>query len=272
MILRCGPEASRLRLPSLTFLAVFMLFGCRVSPLTNQIEVGTEPFVIFVGEGAEGQTDLFAGSAAGGEMTRITFSRPPESVPALNPTGDVVAFLRTPAVGGEGEPRVVFMNLSSASERELTIPEGLGRPDRLGWSEDGSRLFLRFPHTIAGVKAPPSTGEVSPIEAAEVTGAEKALAVEIGQPVFGRVEPCRVESGGAGRTPGLCVVSPGREPTTLTTEGKNPLRWGGDSVAYMVGSTLEVRPLGGGRARRPTWTRMPQNPRQPTYTAGAVES
>jgi hypothetical protein len=261
-------NATRWRAASLVVVTTTMFFACRVSPLTNQIEVGEEPFVILVGEGEGGQTDLFAGSAAGGEMTRITFSRPHEWAPALDPTGGVVAFFRAPA---GGDPRVVFMNLSSASERELLIPPELGPPDRIGWSEDGSRLFLRFPNGLATVQAPPAKGKVLVLTESEAGSAERALAVEIGWPVFGRVEMCREQPSSEENQPLLCVVSPGHEPTTLTAGAHSPLRWGGDSVAYMVGTSLEIRPLGGGRARRPTWTRMPQNPREPTYTPGAGE-
>jgi hypothetical protein len=39
-------------------------------PLTNRIKIGDEAFVIGVGEGPDGQTDLYAAPAGGGAFTR----------------------------------------------------------------------------------------------------------------------------------------------------------------------------------------------------------
>ena len=36
------------------------LAGCGVTPLTNRINIGQEPFVIGVGEGSDGFSDLYA--------------------------------------------------------------------------------------------------------------------------------------------------------------------------------------------------------------------
>ncbi|MEK6689002.1 MAG: hypothetical protein AABZ01_11180, partial [Gemmatimonadota bacterium] len=73
---------------------VLALGGCRISPLTNQISVGQEPFVVLIGQGQGDQTDLYAGSAGGGEMFQLTFTREPERTPMLDPTGVQLAFLR----------------------------------------------------------------------------------------------------------------------------------------------------------------------------------
>ena len=42
-----------------------LLTNCSITPLTNKIRVGEEPFVIVVGEGRDGETDLFAAPAGG---------------------------------------------------------------------------------------------------------------------------------------------------------------------------------------------------------------
>jgi len=101
-------------------------WACRVSPLTNRIAVGEEAYLVFVGEGRDGWTDLFAGAAGGGPAVRFTFSREAELSPALDPTGAMVAFLRG---GAEGDPVfLTVMNLLSATERETRVPAALGRP------------------------------------------------------------------------------------------------------------------------------------------------
>ena len=48
-----------------------LLGGCSVTPLTNKISVGEEPFVLAIGEGPDGMTDLYAAPAHGGEISGL---------------------------------------------------------------------------------------------------------------------------------------------------------------------------------------------------------
>jgi hypothetical protein len=68
--------------------------GCNFSPLMNRIEVGQEPFVVVVGEGADGRADLFAVSSGGGEMTQLTYTTLLEVGPRLTPEGALLGFIR----------------------------------------------------------------------------------------------------------------------------------------------------------------------------------
>ncbi|MGH7534557.1 MAG: hypothetical protein ACREMG_03125, partial [Gemmatimonadales bacterium] len=66
----------------------------------------------------------------------------------------------------------------------------------------------------------------------------------------------------------LCVRGRAGLPALLARHARDPVRWGTDSVAYFVGSALEIRPLGPGRTRRLTWSAAPRNPRQMTMFDG----
>ena len=49
------------------------LTACAVTPLSNRIRVGEEPFVIGVGEGSDAMTDLFAAPAGGGAFAVASY-------------------------------------------------------------------------------------------------------------------------------------------------------------------------------------------------------
>ena len=250
----------RLRLFAVTGV---ILAACRVTPLSNRIAVGEEPFVIFVGEGPGGVTDLFASAASGGEVVQLTFSRERESSPALDPTGSIVAFLRRP-VRDEERTYLVVMNLQSGAERETHVPTALGAPGRVGWTADGDHIVVAAELGVLETAAPPDLLELAPLPSSGSVraGAESALAVLLGEPVFARVVPCAM---GAGR--GICVEAGGRLQS-LVEDGRDPVRWGRDSLGYFRDDVLWVRPLGGGRPRRLHWSRAPANPREPTYFGG----
>jgi hypothetical protein len=95
--------------------------------------------------------------------------------------------------------------------------------------------------------------------------AESSLAVLLGDPVFARVVPCS--------TPGdLCVVGDTGAPGPLAAGARDAARWGADSVAFLIGDAIEVRPLGPGRARRIAWSGLPGRPRQLTAFAGSADT
>jgi hypothetical protein len=77
----------------------------------------------------------------------------------------------------------------------------------------------------------------------ESAGADSAFAVYAGDPPFARIETCASGDG-------LCVVGDSGPPSPLAPGGRDPIAWGADSVGYLEGSELVVRPVGPGRARR----------------------
>ena len=91
--------------------ALCFLAACRgVSPIGQRIPVGTGPFAVLVGEGADQQTDLFAFEPSGGEVVRFTFTRGREAGTAIHPAGVVVASaadgtISSPLIGQRGRLR-----------------------------------------------------------------------------------------------------------------------------------------------------------------------
>ncbi|MFI5211024.1 MAG: TolB family protein [Gemmatimonadales bacterium] len=240
-----------------------MLAGCRgtLSPLSNRIKVGEEAFVVFVADGEEGSGDLFAVPAGGGTAFQVTFTRVDESRPALSPDGSVVAFAR----GGfrpDAPVSVALLNLVNGAERRIDLPPG-AVVQRISWSADGTEIFIRTGAGTFGSAAPPASPLLHAVPASEAAIADSALAVLLGDPPFAAAGPCA-----AGQ--GLCALG-GSSETVLAPAGRDPLRWGGDSVAFFVDNSLVVRPLGGGRERRLAWSRVPGRPREASYTPGPVE-
>ncbi|HKP30816.1 MAG TPA: hypothetical protein VJU15_15495 [Gemmatimonadales bacterium] len=243
------------------------LAACRgVSPLGERIPVGTGPFAIIVGEGADNQTDLFAFEASGGEVVRLTFTRGREAAAALHPAGVVVAFLRRdPGTSDSSAASLVALNLLNSSEREAPVPAEIGVARRIGWSPDGSRIFVLGDSGIAMSTAPPTAMAFVPVDTASADwpAADSATAVLFGTPAFARLETCAKDCIGSAAMP-WCVVTPSGTKTEL---GRvvSPFRWGSDSLAYIEGNDLIVRPLGGGKSRVMEWSRAPLKPRDGTY-------
>lgn len=250
--------------------ALFLaLPACRgVSPLGERIPVGTGPFAIVIGEGADNQTDLFALEASGGEVVRLTFTRGREAAASLHPSGVVVAFLRREAGAGDSSAAsLVALNLINSSERDAPVPIEIGVARRIGWSPDGSRVYVLGDSGIAISPAPPAAMSFSRVDtaSAEWATADSATAVLFGSPAFARLETCAKDCISSAAMP-WCVVTPSGNKTEL---GRvvSPFRWGSDSLAYMEGSNLIVRPLGGGKSRVMEWSRAPNKPRDGTYWA-----
>lgn len=248
---------------ALSFALISAVAGCRgtLSPLSNRIKVGEEAFVVFVADGEDHAGDLFAVPASGGTAFQVTFTRVDESQPALSPDGYVVAFARSGF--RPGTPiSVALLNLVNGAERRVDLPEGL-TVERIGWSTDGSEVYIRSATGDFVAAAPPAPAGVHRVPASDTAVADSALTVLLGAPPFAIAGSCTV-----GR--GLCVRAAGVE-TILDADGRNPLRWGGDSVAFFVNNALVVRPLGPGRIRRLGWSREPLHPREASYTAGPLE-
>jgi hypothetical protein len=103
-----------------------------------------------------------------------------------------------------------------------------------------------------------------PVEADGRAAAESALAVLLGSPPFGRAVPC------ANRED-LCVVGDTGAPAVFARGAREPARWGDDSIAYLEGDRLTVRPLGAGRARTVEWSGVPPRRGQLSMFPGASD-
>ncbi len=121
--------------------AVAFVSACSFSPINHRIKIGEESFIVFVGEGIDHNTDLFAVPANGGSVAQITFTPLVEKGPRLSPTGEVVAFLRMRDTI-PGTPRnVVLMNLLSGGEAAVALPADAGAPH-------SGRLVARCEHAL----------------------------------------------------------------------------------------------------------------------------
>lgn len=230
-------------------------------PLGGRFEIGRDPMVIFVGGDAAAGGDLYALQPDGGEAIPLTFSVVGELRPSLSPDGGQVAFLRGGTLTDSVPASVWVLNLVNGAERQVRLPLEAGRPERVGWAEDGSTLVVRTGAGIYRAPAPPARGEARRLAGPERAAAESTLAVLLGDPAFARVVPCRSPAD-------LCVMGDSGAPALLAENAGDAARWGDDSVAYLSGGRLVVRPLGPGRARVIDWSRVPPRPRQLTVFPG----
>ena len=245
--------------------ALLLVAACKGTflPLRGKIEVGRDPMVVFVGGEGPGGGDLYAVPAAGGRAIPITFSAVGEMRPALAPDGGAVAFLRAGSLSDSVPASVWVMNLMNGAERRVELPEGAGPPEQVGWADGGRSLVLRAGGRLYRAGAPPAGGNLEPVPGGERASAEAALAVTLGRPAFGRAVPCA-------NAEDLCVVGDSGPPALFARGARDAARWGDDSVAYLEGERLMVRPLGAGRARWVEWSAVPARPRQLSVFAGAT--
>jgi hypothetical protein len=249
---------------TLVLVPLTLLISCgTLPPLRGKIEVGREPFAIFVG-GDGSRADLYAVSADGGPAIPITFTPVAEVGPALAPSGTDVAFLRGGSLRDSTPAEVWVMNLLSGGEREVELPEEAGAPRRVAWSRDGQYLVVQTAGGVYRRDAPPARSDAEPVPPAEQAAAESSLAVLVGDPVFARVVTCR-------RPSDLCVETRRGKPGILAQAARDPVRWGPDSVAFFVGDLLQIRPLARGRPRLLHWSNVPVSPRQMTFFEGKRE-
>jgi hypothetical protein len=256
-----GGAGSCGQLPFTVYSSLFTLFtvGCGISPLRGHAVVGRDAYLIFVADGAGNRPDLFAVRAEGGPVFQITFTSLAELSPALAPDGGSVAFLRGRTIGDSLPATVWLLNLVNGAERELALPRGSPAPDGVGWSADGRSLYVRAGALIYRLDAPPAPARPRSVTGIERLAAESSLAVLVGEPPFGRVVPCHE---------GLCAQTDGGAPAPFASRARDAVRWGDDSVGFLVGSEVVVRPVGPGRSRRLEWSGAPANPRQLTYFPG----
>ncbi|SRR5581483_5842563 len=250
------------RLP-LTAYALGCLIGCSgLSPLRNIAVVGRDAYAVFVADDPGGRPDLFAVRADGGRVVQITFTTVAEARPALSPDGSAVAFLRARSTADSVPGAIWVENLVTGAERELALPPGAGPADRVGWAPDGRTLYAGAGPDVFSLPAPPASGAARRLGPGERSAAESSFSVLVGDPPFGRVVQC-------GRA--LCVEGHG-PPVPFAEDARSPARWGPDSVGYLAGDELVVRPVGPGRARRVGWTGVPPHPRDLTFFPGRPRS
>jgi hypothetical protein len=157
------------------------------------------------------------------------------------------------------------MNLLNGAEQQLRLPKDAGTPQRLGWSRDGQSLVVETTGGLYQLKAPPGRADPQLVAPDERAMAESSLAVLLGDPVFARVLPCE-------RRTDLCVLTTKGKRGILAQAARDPVRWGPDSVAVLVGGDLvQIRPLAKGRPRVLEWTGVPQRPREMTFFEGQAE-
>lgn len=234
--------------------------SCTLSPLQSRIAVGEDPFILFVAEGANGDTDLFAAEPGGGKVTRVTFTPLIETQPSLTRQGGMVAFLRGRNLDANLTREVVVMNLINGAEERIELPDAAGQPQDVAWSTDEASVYLRTTTGVWRVAAPPAAPIALELTATELPGADSAFSILLGAPAFARAVPC--DSGG------ICVIGPSGVPSTITATGTGALRWGADSVAWWDKDVLVVRSLGPGPQRRIEWTAgQVKNPRDASYAA-----
>jgi hypothetical protein len=245
---------------------VLALVGCSgtLSPLRHRMKVGQDPYLVFVADGPDGRAELYAARPNGSDLVQVTFTPVAELAPALSPDGAMVAFLRA-ASADSGARRLWVMNLLNGAERELRLPRGTAPVDRIAWSDDGSTVYARAGTALLRAPAPPAAAVAQPVGAGERPAVEARLAVRIGEPAFARLDRC-VEGDA------LCAAPDSGAPQRLVERGRDPVRWGADSVGYFVEGQLLVRPIGPGRPRQVELTPAPLHPRQATYFPGAGRS
>ena len=246
-------------------IGLVLLAACESTflPIRGKFDVGRDPMVVFVGGDGPAGGDLYALSTAGGRPIPITFSTVGEMRPALSPAGGEIAFLRAGSLTDSSPASVWVMNLINGAEREVELPADAGPPEQVGWAGGGRALVMRAGGRLYRADAPPAEGAARPVPGAERAAAESALAVLLGRPAFARAVPCA-------NAEDLCVVGDTGSPALFARGAREPARWGDDSVAYLEGDRLMVRPLAAGRARQVEWSALPPRPRQPSVFAGAT--
>ena len=238
-------------------IGIVVLVGCSVTPLTSKVKVGEEAFVIVVGEGPDGATDLFVAPATAGKFYRLTYTRVAEGQPRIGPSGTAVAFFRR----FETETDLVILDLLTMAERRTRLAPSDAQ--RIAWSKSGDSIYVATPDgVLAGALATDDLG-LSPIPASGRARADSLLSDPLGDPVIALIKPCR-------QHPGPCASGADSLETPLGADIADPFRWGPAAVGYVRGGQIEVRPLGGGRADRPTLTDPPKGIRQPTHHPGTT--
>ena len=238
-------------------LAAISLSGCAFSPLAHRIKVGEEAFVVFVGEGRDRHTDLFAVATNGGPVTQVTFTPLIEMRPQLTLTGEMVAFLRMRDTLPGQRREVVVVNLISYGEIVIALPDSAGRPEAVAWSDDATTLYVRTTRGLWQTAAPPAPIAVTAVATGHLATADSVLDTWLGRPRFSRAMPCR--------TGGVCVIGPDGDTAVLALAGRSAMRWGDDSVGWFQDNRIVIRSLGPSHDRVVTLVDGPTNPRDAAH-------
>jgi hypothetical protein len=151
------------------------------------------------------------------------------------------------------------MNLLNGAERRIELPAGAA-PERVAWAGNQTRLFIASTRGLYSANAPPAALDLMPLTSADSAAADSALTVVLGDPPFAVAGRCRSGTG-------VCAESDSGE-SLIDSAGMDPVRWGPDSVAYVVANELQILPLGGGHLREVRPSRALMEMRQPAYAAG----
>jgi hypothetical protein len=224
-----------------SLLTLITVFACRgsLSPLSNRLEVGQEPYFVFVADGEADVGDLFASKPAGGAVYQITFTRVDERLPALSPDGTMLAFLRARAPGSVTRQVLVVMNLLNGAEQRVDLEASF--PSAIAWSRDGRRLYLRAGDSLLGTPTPPAPFALGLVPDAERPTADSLLSVLLGDPPLAEAFPCDGT--------GVCARFGDGTRQTIAAAATDPTRWMGDSILYREAGEWVIRPLAGGRPR-----------------------
>lgn len=236
--------------------------ACRgtLSPLSNRLDVGEEPYLVFSADGEAGVGDLFASALVGGTPYQITFTRVDERLPALSPDGAMLAFVRSRAPGDTSAAALVVMNLLNGAERRADLSP-VGTVEALAWSPDGATIYARRGEAIFTFPAPPANGDIVPVQPGAAAAADSAFRVFLGRPPVGEALAC---PGGQG----VCTRLGAGEVMLLNPTASSPIRWPGDSLAYLEQGEWTIRPLGGGATRILRWTAPVGHPRSVSVFGG----
>ena len=175
----------------------------------------------------------------------------------------MLAFVRAATPADSTARRVWFMNLVTGNEREMPVFPDSSVPLRLAFAADGNAIYARTTGGVWVLDAPPAPPLFRRATGADSAAADSALTVFIGDPAFARIGPCIAKVGS------LCAFPPGQAEAPLQEGGVDPVHWGTDSIAYLIGDRLIVRPGVGGRSREILWAQMPSHPRRPTFAPAA---
>ena len=247
--------------PSAVLLGLSLAACSGLPPLRHKFEVGHDSYVILVADAPDWRGDLWAMRPDGSDIVQITFSLPAEWSPRLSPSGDVIAFLRSREQGDTARTRIWLMTLLNGSERELTLPDSSGAPTALAWAEGGRAVLVRTTRSIFRVNAPPLPPEPAELAGAARTAAGTAFDVTVGSPAFARIAACE-------DTNALCVYPDSGPPARIAEGATDPVRWGDDSLGYVLNGELVVRPVGPGRERLVRLRESLVNPRDFTVFTG----
>lgn len=199
--------------------------------------------MIFAADGEEGVGDLFASSTAGGAVFQVTFTRADERLPALSPSGTMLAFVRKAGSGAQARMSLVVMNLLNGAERRVEL--GGKTVDAVAWSADGTLLFIRATDGLAVTAVPPAPLALTPVPSTGLAAADSLFRVLLGDPPQAEAVPCA--------SAGLCARFADGHEQSIAPTGSSPVRWPGDSLLYREGERWVVRPLGGGKSRDLLW-------------------